>query len=59
MATTLGPAGTKWYPGTIVAVHDDEEETVDVEFDDGDFEEHVKREYVHCVRPCRCTSPAV
>ena len=47
MASSLGPAGTSWYRGTIVAVHEDGgDQTVDIKYDDGDFEEHIKREYV-------------
>ncbi|EOD33682.1 hypothetical protein EMIHUDRAFT_229417 [Emiliania huxleyi CCMP1516] len=34
-----GAVGTKWYPGTATRVHPDN--TVDVEYDDGDIEERV------------------
>ena len=44
MASQYGPAGTGWYAGTVRAVHDDE--SVDVEYDDGEFEARVKREYL-------------
>ena len=43
-ATTLGPGVTRWYAGHVAAVHADG--TVDVRYDDGDFEAAVKREFV-------------
>ena len=42
-----GPAGTKWFPGTISATHDDG--ACDVAYDDGDFETQV---------PAACIKPA-
>ena len=44
MASQIGPAGTSWFPAEVVRVHADG--TVDLEYEDGDFEEHVKPVYV-------------
>ena len=41
-----GPAGTKWFPGTISATHDDG--ACDVAYDDGDFETQVP---AACIKP--------
>ena len=43
-ASVLGPARTLWYTGTVTRVHEDG--TIDIRYDDGDEEQHVKREYV-------------
>ena len=45
LASKHGAAGTMWYQGKVVAENADDD-TVDVRFDDGDFEEHVHRMYV-------------
>ena len=49
LATTKGPAVTNWYYGKVVQVHADG--TVDVDYDDGDHEQHVRREYVRPAAP--------
>ena len=52
MATTLGPAGTKWSEGRVAAARDDGEDgerRYDVEFDDGDAESHVLARYIRAL----------
>lgn len=44
-ASEIGPVGTGWHRGKIVAVHDDDQ-TVAIKYDDGDFEARVKRQFV-------------
>ena len=44
LATTKGPALTRWYQGVVAAENDDG--TVDVRYDDGDYEAHVDRFFV-------------
>ena len=48
LATTKGPGVTLWFLGYVRAVHADG--TLDVAYDDGDFESHVSRYYVRPVR---------
>ena len=52
-ASVHGPACTMWYTGTVAEVHEDG--TVDVRYEDGDYEAHVRREYV---KPLKLALPA-
>jgi len=44
LASSVGPANTRWFPATVAAMNEDG--TVDVKYDDGDQESDVKREYI-------------
>ena len=44
LASSVGPANTRWFPATVAAMNKDG--TVDVKYDDGDQENDVKREYI-------------
>ena len=48
MASSLGKAGTSFYPGKIVKCNKDG--SFNVQYDDGDFEKGVKREFIKAVK---------